>query len=79
MQALYNQIEVLPENLKQEVIDFVEFLVKKYKVEEALVFNQELKDELDERKNFMREHPETNTTMAALKHKLLTKYNKQDV
>jgi hypothetical protein len=31
MQEIKDKIELLPENLKKEVLDYIEFLLKKYK------------------------------------------------
>jgi len=32
MQKIKDKIELLPENLKKEVLDYIEFLLKKYKI-----------------------------------------------
>lgn len=78
---LMNKIELLPETLQAEVMDFIDFLLLKYQLEQGVEINENLseteKQELQQRLQKMREKPETNLSIVEFKAQILAKYKTQ--
>ena len=80
-ELLLDKFEVLPENMRLQVLDFVDFLYDKYvddnldgNEDEKVELSDELKAFLDARIASMRENPEKNITFEESIERINKKY-----
>jgi len=79
---LLQQFNILPENLKFQVLDYIDFLINRYAVsnrtkakEKVEEISEELKALLDERVAAYEQNPQNVVTWEELKEKFNKKYN----
>lgn len=73
-QEITDKIASLPEHLQHEVLDFVEFIISKYKPDTEAPLTGEQQEELDRRYTALQENPDRGIDWEDAKASLKSKY-----